>query len=276
MTLRPNPSLPCSNCWPFIWRPGRLRADRRAGEPAGEPDRVPAAGAAKQRHPKRSGKSQRDAPVPRSETTVAPEAAIRLGAERRAPRRHWGIASAIGKFRRLRAQNTPRPWLVFADAIRRRASCSSARPRTRRGHRGPALRWPFRQTAGRMIAAIGSIAARPNRQRDSWRPPGNRTPTRRRRKSVCRSFNGRSSWSSGRAGDARQSLDADAAVDPRGIMRTRGNGSTTTPAPARSAPSPPSIPPICCAHRLQADVVARICARSPRRWSRRLRKVGKA
>ena len=77
----------------------------------------------------------------------------------------------------------------------------------------------------------------------------------------------------GRAGDARQSVDADAAVDPRGHHENpRHAGSTTTPARARSARCRPSIRPICCARRPTRRWRGWICVRSPRRWNRRSRR----
>ena len=105
-----------------------------------------------------------------------------------------------------------------------------------------------------------------------WRPPGNRTPTPQETQ-ICLPFIQRQI----------ELVNPDVLVtlgNPstqtllstrEGIMRTRGHGSTTTPARAKSAPSPRSIRPICCARRPTSGWRGGICARSRRRWSRRSR-----
>ena len=70
----------------------------------------------------------------------------------------------------------------------------------------------------RMIAAIGLDRSKAYIANViPWRPPGNRTPTPQETQ-ICLPFIQRQIElvESGRAGDARQSLDANPAVDPRG------------------------------------------------------------
>ena len=125
----------------------------------------------------------------------------------------------------------------------------------------------------RMIAAIGldrSSAYIANVI--PWRPPGNRTPTPQETQ-ICLPFIQRQI----------ELVNPDVLVtlgNPstqtllstrEGIMKTRGAGSTTTPARGRSARSPPSIRPICCARRPTSGWRGRICVRSQRRWSSRRR-----
>ena len=215
----------------------------------------------------------RDPGRARPSAAPAPEAAIAVGAGSGADRADaGGAARAAGEFRRLRAEihrhaaGICRRQSAGAHHVRRRG----ARPRG--GHRGPAVRRTFGQIAG------------PDDRGDRARPqqaptsptsfPGGRPATarrrRRRRRSACRSSSARSNWS---IPDVLVTLGNPSTqtllATREGIMEPAASGSTTTPAPGRSARSPPSIRPICCARRPTSAWRGRICARSRRRWRQR-------
>ncbi len=119
----------------------------------------------------------------------------------------------------------------------------------------------------RMIAAIGLDRSKAYIANViPWRPPGNRTPTPQETQ-ICLPFIQRQIElvNPGRAGDARQSLDADAAATrdgimkhPRPLVRLRHRHAHHPRAWRRS------IRPICCARRPTSGCRGRICARSRR------------
>ena len=157
--------------------------------------------------------------VPRSEIAPPPEAAIAIAREaaRTAPTLE-ALRALLENFEGCALKNTATR-LVFADGNpQARIMFVGEAPGRDEDIEG----LPFVGRSGklldRMIAAIGLDRSKAYIANViPWRPPGNRTPTPQETQ-ICLPFIQRQIElvNPGRAGDARQSLDANAAVDPRG------------------------------------------------------------
>ena len=193
-----------------------------AGQPAGRSRHVPAAARAPRRSRRqrpRPGHRRRRCRPRAARPRLAPEAAIASAREaaRTAPSLD-ALRALLENFDGCALKHTATR-LVFADGNpQARIMFVGEAPGRDEDIEG----LPFVGRSGklldRMIAAIG--LDRSNAYIANvipWRPPGNRTPTPQETQ-ICLPFIQRQIElvNPGRAGDARQSLDADAAVDPRG------------------------------------------------------------
>ena len=237
----------------------------RRGTARGGRPQPPAASAAA------AARTRRRAPMP----TVAPEAAIASAREaaRTAPTLE-ALRALLENFDGCALKHTATQ-LVFADGNpQARIMFVGEAPGRDEDIEG----LPFVGRSGklldRMIGAIGLDRSKVYIANViPWRPPGNRTPTPQETQ-ICLPFIQRQIElvESRRAGDARQSLDADAAADPR---RHHADARQMVRLRHRHAHHPRawrrSIRPICCARRPTSGWRGRICARSRRRWSSRIR-----
>ena len=268
----PDPRLPSGNCWPFISRPGSIarwrRSDRPACRPRHRPRSPPPAKSCRQ-EPRAKFRPAIPAAPPRAdicaERRTQPLSSAREAA-RTAP--SLEVLKTAGNFDGCELKFTAKR-LVFSDGNpQARIMFVGEAPGRDEDIEG----LPFVGRSGklldRMIAAIGL-------DRTSayianvipWRPPGNRTPTPQETQ-ICLPFIQRQI----------ELVDPDVLVtlgNPstqtllqtrEGIMKTRGHWFDYDTGTARSAPSPPSIRPICCARRPTSGCPGRICARSRRRW----------
>ena len=114
---------------------------------------------------------------------------------------------------------------------------------------------PFVGRAGqlldKMLAAIGLSEADVHITNIVyWRPPGNRTPTPRRRRCAGRSSNARSSWSRQSRHDYWAGRPPSACSASRAAScESRGRWRESTSAAVRRGPCRACIRPICCARR---------------------------
>ena len=200
---------------------GRLRVGGGAGRSAERARRPhsPRPGPRDGATPPVAGNARRDAGSSAQRNSAAAGSGDRHRARSGANGADAGSAArAFGKFRRLRAEKhrdaagVCRRQSASAHHVRRRSA------RARRGHRGPALCRTFRQIA------------RPDDRGDRARPQQGlhrqRDPLAAARQPDADAAGDANlpavhpaadrTREPGRAGDARQSLDANAAVDPRG------------------------------------------------------------
>ena len=180
---RPNPPLPFSNCWPFIWRPGsiaRLATSRSTGWPIRT--RAPRAARSRRTRSAAADLALRHRPQfrsPRADATIAPEAAISSAREaaRTAPTLE-ALRALLENFDGCALKHTATR-LVFSDGNpQARIMFVGEAPGRDEDIEG----LPFVGRSGklldRMIAAIGLDRSKAYIANViPWRPPGNRTPT---------------------------------------------------------------------------------------------------
>ena len=174
---RPNPRLRCSNCWPFISRPGSIARSARSRS-IGWPIPSRAAAAARARAT-RKARACRTVLTGLAEPPPAPDAAIASAREaaRTAPTLE-ALRALLDKFDGCALRSTATQ-LVFADGNpKARVMFVGEAPGRDEDIEG----LPFVGRSGklldRMIAAIGLDRSKAYIANViPWRPPGNRTPT---------------------------------------------------------------------------------------------------